>query len=220
MWSRLKPMQRVGIILAALLLPCCGGSALIAAFADDPKPAQESSQAADQRIAEIVPTTETRTTPAESAGQEDDPAPSAEEAAEPVVEKRTETKRKAVPYKTRKVKDSSLDEGETSVRTRGVAGVRTLTYEVTITDGEVTSRKLVRSVVTKKAVTKVVVVGTRSEPAGSCHPDYSPCVPIASDVDCAGGSGNGPAYVSGPVRIIGGDPYDLDRDGDGVACDT
>jgi resuscitation-promoting factor RpfB len=41
---------------------------------------------------------------------------------------------------------------------------------------------------------------------------------IASDVDCAGGSG--PAYVSGTVRVIGTDIYHLDRDGDGVACDT
>jgi hypothetical protein len=38
-------------------------------------------------------------------------------------------------------------------------------------------------------------------------------------VDCAGGSGNGPAYVAGPVFVVGSDIYDLDRDGDGVACD-
>jgi hypothetical protein len=44
-------------------------------------------------------------------------------------------------------------------------------------------------------------------------------VPIASDVDCAGGSGNGPAYVSGPVRVVGSDIYGLDRDGDGVGCE-
>jgi hypothetical protein len=56
-------------------------------------------------------------------------------------------------------------------------------------------------------------------PAG-CDPNYSgQCVPIASDVDCAGGSGNGPAYTQGPVHIIGKDIYQLDRDGDGIACD-
>ena len=55
-------------------------------------------------------------------------------------------------------------------------------------------------------------------PSG-CDPNYSGCVPIASDVDCAGGSGNGPAYVQGPVRVIGGDPYGLDRDNDGVGCE-
>ena len=56
------------------------------------------------------------------------------------------------------------------------------------------------------------------EPADECHPSYEPCVPIASDVDCEGGSGNGPAYT-GMVRVVGPDEYDLDRDGDGVACD-
>ncbi|MEI2653121.1 MAG: hypothetical protein V9G12_13410 [Microthrixaceae bacterium] len=54
---------------------------------------------------------------------------------------------------------------------------------------------------------------------GGCDPNYTPCVPIASDVDCAGGSGNGPAYVTGPITVIGGDPYGLDRDGDGVGCE-
>ena len=56
------------------------------------------------------------------------------------------------------------------------------------------------------------------EPADECHPSYEPCVPIASDVDCEGGSGNGPAYT-GRVSVIGPDEYDLDRDGDGVACE-
>lgn len=56
-------------------------------------------------------------------------------------------------------------------------------------------------------------------PAGRCDPNYTPCVPVASDVDCAGGRGNGPAYVRGPVRVIGRDVYGLDRDGDGIGCD-
>ena len=56
--------------------------------------------------------------------------------------------------------------------------------------------------------------------AEDCDPNYTnQCVPISSDVDCAGGSGNGPDYVSGPVYVIGSDIYDLDRDGDGVACE-
>ncbi|UUL76091.1 hypothetical protein NG819_19400 [Pseudarthrobacter sp. Fe7] len=52
-----------------------------------------------------------------------------------------------------------------------------------------------------------------------CDPNYSGCVPIASDVDCAGGSGNGPAYVRGPVQVIGRDIYGLDADHDGVGCE-
>ncbi|WP_199443725.1 hypothetical protein [Umezawaea beigongshangensis] len=53
----------------------------------------------------------------------------------------------------------------------------------------------------------------------ACDPNYTGCVPVASDVDCEGGTGNGPAYVAGPVRVIGSDVYDLDRDGDGDACE-
>ncbi|HKP76473.1 MAG TPA: hypothetical protein VJT67_13175 [Longimicrobiaceae bacterium] len=52
-----------------------------------------------------------------------------------------------------------------------------------------------------------------------CDPNYTPCVPMADDVDCAGGRGDGPAYVQGPVRVIGADVYRLDGDHDGIACD-
>jgi hypothetical protein len=57
-------------------------------------------------------------------------------------------------------------------------------------------------------------------PAPACHPSYSGCVPVADDVDCAGGSGNGPAYVSGPVNVIGPDVYGLDSDHDGIGCEA
>ena len=60
-------------------------------------------------------------------------------------------------------------------------------------------------------------VATSSQPG--CDPNYSGCVPIASDVDCVGGSGNGPAYASGPIRVIGSDIYQMDGDGDGIACE-
>lgn len=55
--------------------------------------------------------------------------------------------------------------------------------------------------------------------AEECDPNYDPCVPVASDVDCAGGSGNGPEYVYGPVTVIGQDIYGLDRNHDGVGCE-
>jgi hypothetical protein len=44
---------------------------------------------------------------------------------------------------------------------------------------------------------------------------YMPCVPIASDVDCEGGSGDGRVYTA-RVQVIGPDDYGLDRDGNGV----
>ena len=55
--------------------------------------------------------------------------------------------------------------------------------------------------------------------SAQCDPNYSDCVPIASDVDCAGGKGDGPAYVKGPVKVIGKDIYRLDGDHDGIGCE-
>jgi len=54
-----------------------------------------------------------------------------------------------------------------------------------------------------------------------CHPSYQgECVPIGvSDVDCRGGSGDGPYYV-GRVTVVGPDEYDLDRDGNGTGCEN
>jgi hypothetical protein len=55
----------------------------------------------------------------------------------------------------------------------------------------------------------------------ACDPHYrgQTFVPIASDVDCSPGNGNGPEYVTGPFEYEGEDIYDLDRDGDGVTCE-
>ncbi|NUT45966.1 MAG: hypothetical protein HOV94_01420 [Saccharothrix sp.] len=57
------------------------------------------------------------------------------------------------------------------------------------------------------------------QPAPKCHPSYDPCVPIADDVDCAGGKGDGPEFVSGPIKVIGPDEYKLDSDKDGIGCE-
>jgi hypothetical protein len=55
-----------------------------------------------------------------------------------------------------------------------------------------------------------------------CDPNYKGrCLrPHVSDYDCAGGSGNGPYYVSGPFRVVGTDHYRLDADHDGIACES
>lgn len=69
-------------------------------------------------------------------------------------------------------------------------------------------------------VSNVVRPVVQQPPEQNCTPGYRPCLPPASDYDCAGGSGDGPEYASGPIYITGSDPYDLDRDGDGVACES
>jgi len=49
---------------------------------------------------------------------------------------------------------------------------------------------------------------------GSCEPGYSPCLPVTSDLDC----GDIPDSKK-PVHVTGDDPYRLDGDGDGLACE-
>jgi len=57
-------------------------------------------------------------------------------------------------------------------------------------------------------------------PTGNCNPNYTPCVPNDPvDVDCAGGGGNGPSYVTGPVTVTGTDVYGLDSDHNGIGCE-
>jgi endonuclease YncB( thermonuclease family) len=60
-----------------------------------------------------------------------------------------------------------------------------------------------------------------SSATAKCHPSYrGACLdPAASDYDCAGGKGDGPRYVRGPIRVVGPDVFRLDGDGDGIACD-
>jgi hypothetical protein len=62
---------------------------------------------------------------------------------------------------------------------------------------------------------------TTGAPSGNCDPSYpGSCLHDGiGDYDCAGGSGNGPNYVSGPIRVRPPDPFGLDRDGDGVGCE-
>jgi hypothetical protein len=47
-----------------------------------------------------------------------------------------------------------------------------------------------------------------------CQPGYSPCLPRVADLNCA----DIPASKR-PVRVTGSDPYRLDGDGDGRACE-
>jgi len=138
---------------------------------------------------------------------------------EPKTEVKTETTTEEILFETTNIDDSYLAKGKTEVRTEGVNGVKTKTWDVTYTNDKETNRVLVNEDITTQPITKIIARGTKVAPPPNCNPNYSGCVPNASDVDCAGGSGNGPAYVSGPLRVIGSDIYDLDRDNDGIACE-
>ncbi|GGE95321.1 G5 domain-containing protein [Mycetocola zhadangensis] len=138
----------------------------------------------------------------------------------------------AIPFESTSVNDASIAIGTSVVTTAGANGEKVIISRVTTTDGVETAREVLREETTVQPVTQVTSVGTKqpvvvappapAPPAagGGCHPSYSgACVPFASDVDCEGGSGNGPEYVRGPLTVVGPDVYDLERDSDGIACD-
>jgi len=54
----------------------------------------------------------------------------------------------------------------------------------------------------------------RNSTGDGCQTGYSPCLPRVADLNC----GDIPASKR-PVRVTGDDPYRLDGDGDGVACE-
>jgi resuscitation-promoting factor RpfB len=129
-----------------------------------------------------------------------------------------ETQEVPVAFSNQNVADASMDKGTTKVVKAGVNGAKTVTFEVVKIDGKEQSRTQKSENVTLQPVNQITNVGAKVK--SNCDPNYSgACVPIASDVDCAGGSGNGPAYVGGPVYVVGSDIYGLDRDGDGIVCE-
>jgi len=146
----------------------------------------------------------------------------------PVITTDTVTETEAVPFESKTVESASVNKGTTTITTQGVNGVKTRTFTVTYEDGKESKRELTNEEITRQPIAQVTTVGTKVAAAPkpkpvaqtNCDSNYSgACVPIASDVDCAGGSGNGPAYVSGPVTVVGSDIYGLDRDGNGVGCE-
>ena len=129
-----------------------------------------------------------------------------------------------------KVSNSSKTQASVAVQGTRVKRSTTTTTTTTTTTSTTTTPSTTiapattakaRSVSTKAPVqTAAPTTAAPSSPGGGCDPNYSGCVPIDSDVDCAGGSGNGPSYVTGPVQIIGTDIYGLDGNPkNGIGCE-
>ncbi|HEM4665293.1 TPA: G5 domain-containing protein [Streptococcus suis] len=82
----------------------------------------------------------------------------------PVITTEEVTETKAVPYETVRENDPTLEEGKEVVSVAGKAGVRTIVYTVTKTDGVETSRVVKSDSVTTPAVNEVIKVGTKKVP--------------------------------------------------------
>lgn len=80
---------------------------------------------------------------------------------------------------------------------------------------------------TSTSTTGVTTTTTIAAVAGAvCNSAYTgTCLPVDTsvDVDCVGGTGNGPLFVQETnftVVDAAVDPFDLDRDNDGIACES
>lgn len=213
-WSKVRIASRpvaLGVLIAGVVVGTVGG---VAAAAGRPGPTPTAANFA-----------ESPSSPSARPSHSPSPSPTPR-LTETIVEERS-----VIAYTSSTVDDPNLDAGLTVVTTPGSNGEKLTRTRVISEGGEEIRREVVEEIITVPVTNEVVSRGTRVPPpppapvpsadGGGCDPNYEgACVPISSDVDCSGGSGNGPAYVDGPVWIVGSDVYDLDRDGDGVACDT
>jgi len=153
---------------------------------------------------------------------------------------KTVNKTEVINYKTINKNDGSLPSGQTKVLTQGKKGSKKVTYKFSYVNGKQTKKQVVATKITKKAVDKVVAIGTYITPApdptptvtaaptaepeaepdpapattSNCDPNYSPCIPYY-----AGNALNCPD-IGIKVRVIGVDHNRFDADGDGYGCDS
>ena len=86
--------------------------------------------------------------------------------------KQTVTEVKPIAYAIEQIQDVDREIGYKDIKTPGIKGKRTVTYEIEMKNGKEVSRKEIQSVVTKKPTAQVEVVGAKvSLPAGS-HEDW------------------------------------------------
>jgi uncharacterized protein YabE (DUF348 family) len=75
--------------------------------------------------------------------------------------KQTISQDEDVAFETEKIKDADRDPGFKEVKTPGVPGKRTVSYEIEMRNGVEISRKEIQSVVTKEPVKQVEVIGAK-----------------------------------------------------------
>lgn len=83
--------------------------------------------------------------------------------------KQTMTQQEKIDFTVQQIEDSDRSVGYRKVKTPGVEGEKTVTYEVEMRNGEEVSRRAIKTVVTKQPVKQVEVVGTKNNYSGSLN---------------------------------------------------
>ncbi|MBB3097287.1 hypothetical protein FHR83_004962 [Actinoplanes campanulatus] len=120
-----------------------------------------------------------------------------EPAAGPVVTTRTDEQTRAIPFRTKVIRDPALPRGTRFVRSPGAPGVETARYLVTLTDGKQTARRLLGKTVTRKPENRVVVFGAFRKPDldAACEHAMALCVPMGRTAVCPPEATPGPAVT-------------------------
>ncbi|HEM3703158.1 TPA: G5 domain-containing protein [Streptococcus suis] len=98
------------------------------------------------------------------------------------IETKNISKTEDIPFETHEIENASLAEGETRVAQEGANGVRTITIQQTIVDGQVLKEEEISSEITKAAIPKVVEIGTKKteETTVTEVPDTAPSHQVPS----------------------------------------
>lgn len=79
----------------------------------------------------------------------------------------TDEVKQSVSYATERVNDASLPKGQEKVLAKGVAGEKTIIYEVRSKDGQELSREVKSETITKQPIAEKIAIGTYVEPAST-----------------------------------------------------
>jgi hypothetical protein len=109
------------------------------------------------------------------------------EPARPVVTTRTVLEKRAIPYRTRLIRDPNLPRGRKRVQTEGIPGEETLSWMVTYADGQPTDKRLIGTDVTREPQHRVVAFGTRrgkGDGSRDCRPGADNCFRVGRSAAC------------------------------------
>lgn len=144
---------------------------------------------------------------------------------EPKITTKMVDEEQQIPFSSSTVESNSMPKGTSKVTTPGVNGKQIVSYEIIYKDGVEQSKTEKSARVIVQPVNRVTTVGTYVAPppppapapapraSSNCDPNYSPCIPnVSYDLDCPD--------IGRRVSVIGYDKHRLDRDGDGVGCES
>ncbi len=129
------------------------------------------------------------------------------------------TKKVKVDFDTTRKKTSSLNKGVTKIDTRGVSGIRAVTYKLVRHNGEIVKRTKIKSKLLKKPVTEVILVGTKtvsrssgssssSTPSGSVWDKLAECESGGNwSINTGNGYYGGLQFSLSTWRAYGGSGY-------------